>query len=546
MTLTHAPAAAQTTPEALPYAGVELGIYEKALKWNGSFDDLLTQAARAGYSFVDISIDETPEREARLTWTPAERAAVVAATERTGVPLTGLCLSIHRRIAPGSADPAIRQRAIEVLRKGIDLCADLHIPVLQLAGYFAYYEDAHPSARAWYVDCLRHGAEYASRRGVLLGIENVDGTDIVSISAAMAVVDEIRSPWLQLYPDLGNIAEQGYPLTAELQRGEGHMVAMHAKDVRHGEPRRVPMGGGIVDWDEAFAELARQRWSGRLMIEMWNDESDDSVELAAAARDFIAGRLAAAGIPVASPAPKTQPNTQAGPSASQTTETLPESLRQLQEEVWKGNLALPKAGLVAWTGGNLSARDPETGLIAIKPSGVLYDDMRPEDMVIVDLDGRIVHGTKGPSSDTASHLGVYRARPDVMSIIHTHSRYATAFAAAGRPIPCVLTAIADEFGGEVPLGEYASIGGNAIGEEIVRSIGHSPAIIMKQHGVFTVGPTIAKALQAAVMVEDIAHTVAVAQGLGQLTPLPAEEIAANFDRYTNRYGTDAASEGLTR
>ena len=522
-------------------AGVELGIYEKALKWNGSWEDLLAQAARAGFSFVDISIDETPEREARLAWTPAERAAVVAATEATGVPLTGLCLSIHRRIAPGSADPAVRQRAQEVLRQGIDLAADLHIPVLQLAGYFAYYEDATPDARAHYVDCLRHGAEYASRRGVLLGIENVDGTDIVSISAAMDVVDEIRSPWLQLYPDLGNIAEQGFGLTAELQRGEGHMVALHAKDVRRGEPRRVPMGGGIVDWDEAFAELARQRWSGRLMIEMWNDEADDSVELASAARDFIAGRLAAAGIPVVN-----RPAAQAAPTASETNEALPESLRTLQREVLDGNLALPQAGLVAWTGGNLSARDPETGLIAIKPSGVLYDDMRAEDMVIVDLAGRIVHGTKGPSSDTASHLGVYRARPDVMSIVHTHSRYATAFAAAGRPIPCVLTAIADEFGGDVPLGEYASIGGNAIGEEIVRAIGHSPAIIMKQHGVFTVGPTIAKALQAAVMVEDIAHTVAVAQGLGELTRLPEEEIAANYDRYSNRYGTDAASEGLTR
>jgi len=177
---------------------------------------------------------------------------------------------------------------------------------------------------------------------------------------------------------------------------------------------------------------------------------------------------------------------------------------------------------------------------------MLYDQMTAEDMVIVDLDGHIVHGDRGPSSDTASHLGVYRARPDVMSIIHTHSRYATAFAAAGKAIPCVLTAIADEFGGDVPLGEYASIGGNAIGEEIVRSIGHAPAILMKQHGVFTLGPSIGKALQAAVMVEDIAHTVAVAEGLGSLTRLPDEEIAANYDRYTHRYGTKNASEGVSQ
>jgi len=522
------------------HPAVELGVYEKALRWTDSWEDLLTQAASAGFSFVDLSIDETPEREARLRWTPAERAAVVAATVATGVQLGGLCLSIHRRIAPGSADPAVRARAREVLAEGIDLCADLHIPVLQLAGYFAYYEDQHPASREWYVDCLRFGADHAARRGVLLGIENVDGTDITSISTAMAVVEEVGSPWLQLYPDLGNLAEQGLDPVAELRRGAGHMLAIHAKDVRRGEPRRVPMGEGIVDWDASFAELARQRWSGRLLIEMWNDEAPDSVERAAGAREFLAARLRAAGFEIQSrrgPAPTASDRVDAD---------LPASLVKLREEVWRGNLMLPKAGLVAWTGGNLSARDPETGLVAIKPSGVRYDDMQPEDMVIVDLNGRIVHGRLGPSSDTASHLGVYRARPDVMAIIHTHSRYATAFAAAGRPIPCVLTAIADEFGGDVPLGDYAPIGGSAIGDEIVRSIGHAPAIIMKQHGVFTIGPTIAKALQAAVMVEDIAHTVAVAEGLGILTRLPAEEICANYDRYTNRYGTEAASEGLTR
>ncbi len=516
---------------------VELGIYEKALKWTGSWEDLFQQAAQAGFSFVDLSVDETAEREARLDWTPEQRAEVRAASEKSGVAIGGLCLSIHRRVAPGSSDPAMRERARQVLIQGIDLCADLNIPVLQLAGYFAYYEDPVPENRQWYVDCLRYGADYAALRGVLLGIENVDGTDIVSISAAMEVVDEINSPWLQIYPDIGNIAEQGLPITSELRRGAGHMLAIHAKDVRRGEPRRVPMGEGIVDWDEAFAELARQGWSGRLMIEMWNDEADNSADLAAQAREFIEDRLKASGITIR---PRTEQQDTASDSA------LPASLVRLREEVCEGNLMLPKAGLVAWTGGNLSARDPETGHIVIKPSGMLYDEMTPEDMVVVDMDGRIVHGDRGPSSDTASHLGVYRARPDVMSIVHTHSRYATAFAAASRPIPCVLTAIADEFGGDVPLGEYASIGGNAIGEEIVRSIGHSPAILMKQHGVFTVGPTIMKALQAAVMVEDIAHTVLVASGLGELTRLPDDEIAANYDRYTNRYGTEAASEGLTR
>ncbi|MFT4294478.1 MAG: L-ribulose-5-phosphate 4-epimerase [Micropruina sp.] len=220
-------------------------------------------------------------------------------------------------------------------------------------------------------------------------------------------------------------------------------------------------------------------------------------------------------------------------------------LEELKEKVCEGNLALAKAGLVAWTGGNLSARDAENGVIVIKPSGVLYSEMTPDDMVVVDYDGRIVEGQRGPSSDTQSHLGIYAHRSDVFSVVHTHSRYATAFAAVGQPIPCCLTAIADEFGGPVPCGGYAPIGGDAIGKEVVAKIGRSPAILMRQHGVFTIGPTINKALQAAIMVEDVAHTVAIAMGIGQIEVLPESEIEANFDRYSNRYGTLAASHGVT-
>lgn len=279
-------------------AGVTLGIYEKALRWTGSWPEFFAQAGEAGFSFVDISIDETPEREARLGWTAEQRAEVRAAAAAARIELGGLCLSIHRRISPGSSDPAVRRQAIEVLDQGIDLCVDLGIPVLQLAGYFAYYEDPTPSARQWYVECLRHGAEHAARSGVLLGIENVDSTDITSIDAAMAVVEEIDSPWLQLYPDLGNITEQGLDMVKQLRRGQGHMLALHAKDTRPGEPRRVDMGTGDVPWGIAFTELARQNWSGRLMIEMWNDEATDSASRSSIAREFIAAALGDAGITV--------------------------------------------------------------------------------------------------------------------------------------------------------------------------------------------------------------------------------------------------------
>jgi L-ribulose-5-phosphate 4-epimerase len=216
-------------------------------------------------------------------------------------------------------------------------------------------------------------------------------------------------------------------------------------------------------------------------------------------------------------------------------------LEKLRLEVYRANMALPANHLVTWTSGNVSGRDPETNLVVIKPSGVLFEDLTPENMVIVDLESRLVEGDLGPSSDTASHVYIYKHRPDVMGATHTHSNYATAFAAIGKPIPVYLTAIADEFGGPIPCGGYARIGGRQIGEEVLRSIGNSPAILMKNHGVFTVGKSVQAALKAAVMVEDIARTVWLALQLGQPDELPADEVAANFERYQNRYGTKDAS-----
>jgi L-ribulose-5-phosphate 4-epimerase len=221
-------------------------------------------------------------------------------------------------------------------------------------------------------------------------------------------------------------------------------------------------------------------------------------------------------------------------------------LEKLREKVYRANIALPKYGLVTWTSGNVSGRDPDSGLMVIKPSGLMFEDLTPENMVIVDMEGKVIEGEHGPSTDTASHLYLYNHRPEVMGVVHTHSTYATAFAAVGQSIPVCLTAIADEFGCPIPCGGYARIGGDQIGEEILRSIGDSPAVLMKQHGVFTIGKTVEKALKAAVMVEDVAKTVWLAKQIGQVEELPAEEIAANFDRYQHRYGTFAASTGVVK
>lgn len=211
-------------------------------------------------------------------------------------------------------------------------------------------------------------------------------------------------------------------------------------------------------------------------------------------------------------------------------------LDKLRDEVYRMNMELPKNNLVTWTSGNVSGRDKETGYVVIKPSGVSYDLLRPEDLVVVDLDGNIIEGDLAPSVDTEAHLYVYRHRADVGGIVHTHSPYATAFAALGRPIPVYLTAMADEFGGPIPVSGYARIGGDEIGREIVEKIGSSPAILMKNHGVFTIGATPTSAVKAAVMTEDVAKTVHLALLLGQPDEIPPEEVQRAHKRYIEKYG----------
>ena len=211
-------------------------------------------------------------------------------------------------------------------------------------------------------------------------------------------------------------------------------------------------------------------------------------------------------------------------------------LEALRKEICRLNQALPRFGLVTWTSGNVSGRDPDTGLVVIKPSGVSFEELTPENMVIVDVEGNRVEGTLSPSSDVHAHNYIYRHRSDVRGVTHTHSNYATAFAALGKPIPVYLTAIADEFGGPIPVGGYGKVGGDEIGREIIRAIGQSPAILMKSHGVFTVGLTPGAALKAAVMVEDVARTVWLALQLGQPEEIPAEEVARARRRYATEYG----------
>lgn len=218
------------------------------------------------------------------------------------------------------------------------------------------------------------------------------------------------------------------------------------------------------------------------------------------------------------------------------------AIERVRADVAGLHAVLVESGLVVWTGGNVSGRVPGADLFVIKPSGVDYADLTPANMILCDLDGTVVPGTPGsersPSSDTAAHAYVYRNLPEVGGVVHTHSTYATAWAARGESIPCVITAMADEFGGDIPVGPFAIIGDDSIGRGIVATLrGHrSRAVLMQNHGPFTIGRDARDAVKAAVMLEDVARTVHIARQGGPLVPIPDDAIDSLFNRYQNVYG----------
>lgn len=236
-------------------------------------------------------------------------------------------------------------------------------------------------------------------------------------------------------------------------------------------------------------------------------------------------------------------------SSSRTLQDYPEAMRdqvrRVREVVAGLHAELPRYELVVWTAGNVSQRvrhpqvaDGSQDLFVIKPSGVSYDELTAESMVVCTLDGQLLDGTRAPSSDTAAHAYTYRHMPHVGGVVHTHSTYATAWAARGEPIPCVLTMMADEFGGPIPVGPFAVIGDDSIGRGIVDTLSgsRSPAVLMANHGPFTIGQDARAAVKAAVMCEEVARTVHISLQLGEPTPLDASHIDSLYERYQNVYG----------
>jgi len=220
------------------------------------------------------------------------------------------------------------------------------------------------------------------------------------------------------------------------------------------------------------------------------------------------------------------------------TSDVTDAIARLRREVCDLHAELPRNELVVWTAGNVSARVPGRELLVIKPSGVRYDELTPETMVVTDFDGVLVDGEHSPSSDTAAHAYVYRHLPEVNGQVHTHSTYATAWSARGEAIPCVLTMMGDEFGGEIPIGPFALIGDDSIGRGIVATLANhrSKAVLMQNHGVFTIGSSPQAAVKAAVLCEEVARTVHIARQLGTPIPIAPSDIDSLYDRYQNAYG----------
>jgi hexulose-6-phosphate isomerase len=281
----------------LTRADIKLGIYEKALPHALDWPGRLDAAKRLGFDFIEMSVDEANERLARLQWDKASRKAFHEAVADAGVGVPSMCLSGHRRFPLGSRDPAVRQRAADMLRDAIHLAVDLGIRTIQLAGYDVYYEEGGEDTRTMFVDGLRRGIELAARENVMLAMEIMDHPLQSSIVKFLKLRAELRSPWFTVYPDLGNLSAWGNDVAGELELGIEQIVALHLKDTLAVTPdfpgkfKEVPFGEGCVDFAAAFRVLARLRYRGPFLIEMWTGKSRYPYGEIVHSRDWLLGKM---------------------------------------------------------------------------------------------------------------------------------------------------------------------------------------------------------------------------------------------------------------
>lgn len=271
--------------------GNPIGIYEKALPQFATWEELLECVRDYGYDFLEMSVDESEDRLARIRWSAADRQAVRRAVENSGVPIRHLCLSAHRRIPFASADPLLRRRAWEILDRALEICGELGIRILQTQGHDVYYEESTPDSWKRYLEGLVLMAEKARSASVMVGLENADAPAVASIEQGLALCDHVANPWFRLYPDIGNLIAQGVPFESQLRKALPHAVAVHIKDARLGEFRRVGFGEGTVPFEVAFSVLREAGYRGPLVVEMWNDGAAGEREIARAALSWLMPKM---------------------------------------------------------------------------------------------------------------------------------------------------------------------------------------------------------------------------------------------------------------
>jgi L-ribulose-5-phosphate 3-epimerase len=266
-----------------------VGLYEKALPAALSWEERLAAAGQAGYDFIEISIDESDERLSRLDWSASERAALRRSITNTGVRIMTMCLSGHRKYPLGSHSPELRRQGQEILHKAIDFAGDIGLRVVQVMGYDVFYETSDIETGANFIDSLQLGANWAGQAGVMLGLENLDTPFVENLSKALAIIREIDSPWLRLYPDIGNLAAAGCNPADEIALAKRQILGIHVKDALPRVIRGVPFGEGIVPFRETFQALAQTGFWGLLGVEIWGDRhaDGDPVASVAAARKFV-------------------------------------------------------------------------------------------------------------------------------------------------------------------------------------------------------------------------------------------------------------------
>jgi L-ribulose-5-phosphate 3-epimerase len=273
-----------------------VGLYEKALPESLSWEERLAAAGQAGFDFIEISIDESDGRLSRLDWTASERAALRRSIANTGVRIMSMCLSGHRKYPLGSHSPELRRQGQDILRKAIDFAGDVGLRVVQVMGYDVFYETSDEETGANFVDGLRQGARWAGQSGVMLGLENLDTPFVENLSTALSIIREIDSPWLRLYPDIGNLSAAGYYPPDELTLAKGQLLGVHVKDALPKVIRGVPFEKGIVPFRETFQALVKTGFWGLIGVEIWGSmhAGEDPVASVAAARRFVDGLVAEA------------------------------------------------------------------------------------------------------------------------------------------------------------------------------------------------------------------------------------------------------------